>query len=119
MYNIIKEPWDTPQRATPKSCYPCQKELTTSDKFWKKQKIQKQLKTNNPLIAKHSKNKNKKNRKQRNKFHRKKQTVNIFEKKKRKNERKNRTKTTIQKNAANNQYIKKQKIKINKSKKHI
>ena len=20
---IIKEPWDTPQRATPKSCYPC------------------------------------------------------------------------------------------------
>jgi hypothetical protein len=23
--NIIKEPWDTPQRATPKSCYLCQK----------------------------------------------------------------------------------------------
>jgi hypothetical protein len=31
---IIKEPWDTPQRATPKSCYPCpkQKNLKNSRK---------------------------------------------------------------------------------------
>ena len=29
---IIKEPWDTPQRATPKSCYPCKK----SENFWNK-----------------------------------------------------------------------------------
>ena len=33
MYNIIKEPWDTPQRATPKSCYPCKKNKKTTEQI--------------------------------------------------------------------------------------
>ena len=38
---VIKEPWDTPQRATPKSCYPCK---IKSEKFSEIQKnIKKQL----------------------------------------------------------------------------
>ena len=37
---FIKEPWATPNRATPKSCYPC----TKSEKSQKFKKIKKQLK---------------------------------------------------------------------------
>ena len=44
MTNFIKEPWDTPQRATatPKSCYPCKK----SENFWQIRKKTKKSKNN-------------------------------------------------------------------------
>ena len=47
--NIIKEPWDTPQRATPKSCYPCKKNMK---KITKKKHIKTQPDKNNPRIPK-------------------------------------------------------------------
>jgi len=34
--NIMKEPWDTPQRATPKSCYPCPKKIRKKEQKFKK-----------------------------------------------------------------------------------
>ena len=52
--NIIKEPWDTPQRATPKSCYLCQKNPK------KTQNIKKISKNNWKKQSTHSKTNSKK-----------------------------------------------------------
>ena len=41
----MKEPWATPNRATPKSCYPCQKNKTQKVK-----KMQRKSKTKNNTI---------------------------------------------------------------------
>ena len=53
--NIMKEPWDTPQRATPKSCYPCPKKIRK-----KEQKFKKISKNNWKKQSTHSKTNSKK-----------------------------------------------------------
>ena len=50
--NIIKEPWATPNRATPKNCYPFKKNSTIPKKNQKIKKIQ-QI---NPTIQKEIQN---------------------------------------------------------------
>ena len=55
MYNIIKEPWDTPQRATPKSCYPCKKNAEKISKNHNKYQ-----KTTEQIQSTHSKTNSKK-----------------------------------------------------------
>ena len=70
---FIKEPWDTPQRATtPKSCYPCKKNWTI---LKNSKNIEKQLKKKIHAFQNEFQNKKnaKKNIKKRNKFHKKKQ----------------------------------------------
>ena len=106
MTNFFKEPWDTPQRATPKSCYPCKKNLKTSEKFSKVQKISKNIwkKTIHAFQNAFPPPKKKKRKKgKRNKFHKKNKHNLTYSKNNEKNER------NIRKNKKQN--LKKQKIK--------
>jgi hypothetical protein len=52
--NIIKEPWATPNRATPKNCYPFKKNSTIP------KKIKKNFQQINPTIQKEIRNLKKK-----------------------------------------------------------
>lgn len=63
-HNFIKEPWITPDRATPKSCYPCRTNLkkiqtnnNNNDKLKKNEK-------NNPHIPKQIQKNSQKNNKE-------------------------------------------------------
>ena len=82
--NIMKEPWDTPQRATPKSCYPCPKKSEKKNK--NSRKYQKTIEKNNPRIPKRipKKRHRKRNRKKQNKFHKKQTKIEIFKNKNKK-----------------------------------
>ena len=56
-YIIIKEPWATPNRATPKSCYPFKKKLKNN--FFKKN-IPKNQSKNSKIKSKQKKQKKQK-----------------------------------------------------------
>ena len=95
--NIMKEPWDTPQRATPKSCYPCPKKIRK-----KEQKFKKISKNNWKKQSTHSKTNSKKKtqKKKQEKTeeipHKKQTKIEIFKNKNKKWTKK--SKNTIKKN---------------------